>query len=352
MTRGFIGIITFLLFIYFSHAQEVPDLVSDIPPSDGLTSITTIEASFNNARRQEEMQLGLQANTMPNLDLPNQEVWDEFTLEMKMLFILNDEKKARNGISYVSNGRKNEKLLVPFQCFYSGMHDELNTMSQEHAQDMLDNEFLGHVGSDGRGTEDRLKDIDNLVGEISTLFAENFYFFQSSDPIDLIEQLVAAIYAWIYEDLIVQFKHRRIIFIPKTAGQHSSLSFVDDHQELENEGWVGFGYAMTPPEVFPNSISIVMNIADPLGSSNLSPTYDTGTINNKGCPDSKRLDGMITDHNGRHQFAGMFHLGTSIQISKPIDFIAEQGMQLSTGFQIENGSEAIFTIDPNVCLQF
>ena len=234
MPRIILVVILILFWNFQSLSQDVPDLVDDIPPSKGFTSIDAIETSFNNARRAEEIQLGLAPNTMPDLILPRQEVWDEFTPEMKMLFLINDEKLSRNGISYNPKSQLNEKLLVPFQCYYSGMHDALNIMSQSHAQDMLDNDFLGHVGTDGRDTEDRLKDITLFVDEISSLFAENFYFFTSSDPINLIEQLVAAIYAWIYEDKIVAFKHRQIIFIPKTVAEHGGLSFIDNHQEMDN----------------------------------------------------------------------------------------------------------------------
>ena len=107
---GLIAVLTLLLlFTYGVKAASPPNLPTDIPwtdtggvydPNNGFASATfngvaDIEAAFNHGRRQEEIQLGLPANSLGTLTLPSQSVWDAYNHNEKALYILNDERVVR-----------------------------------------------------------------------------------------------------------------------------------------------------------------------------------------------------------------------------------------------------------------
>lgn len=69
-----------------------PDPTSDIAWSAGTSGVADIQAAFNNARTQENAQLGL---NLPMLSLPSQSAWDAMSNGEKALWLINAERVDR-----------------------------------------------------------------------------------------------------------------------------------------------------------------------------------------------------------------------------------------------------------------
>ena len=97
-----LALLIFLMSIshVFLKAQSPANLIFDVNASHGFSTTQAIENTFNNGRRQEEIQLGLPTNSISNLNLPSDAIWDDMSDEAKMLFLLNDERTSRAGINY------------------------------------------------------------------------------------------------------------------------------------------------------------------------------------------------------------------------------------------------------------
>lgn len=63
-------------------------------------SVARLQAGINQLRRNEEGILGICPNAIANIVFPDQATWDRYNDEQKMLFIINDERRARGGIIY------------------------------------------------------------------------------------------------------------------------------------------------------------------------------------------------------------------------------------------------------------
>jgi hypothetical protein len=69
-----------------------PDPTADINWNAGTLGVADIQASFNNARTQENIQLGL---NLTMLTLPSQGTWDALGNGGKALWLINAERRDR-----------------------------------------------------------------------------------------------------------------------------------------------------------------------------------------------------------------------------------------------------------------
>jgi len=135
----FIGVLLFGFSASVVFADSPPNIATDIAWSAGTSSVTDIETAFNNARRQEETQLGIGANTIGTLDLPTQAVWDGMTDDAKALYIINDERVDRAGMQAGVIGLPLTAILP-----------ELDDLAQYYADFLLANNATGITQMDNR----------------------------------------------------------------------------------------------------------------------------------------------------------------------------------------------------------
>jgi hypothetical protein len=95
--------------------------------------VVDIVAAFNNGRRQEETQLNLTANSLGNLTLPSQAVWDTMTDDAKGLLILNAERVARAGML-------TDVIGLPF----AGIESHMDNISKNYGDILHDGDATGH----------------------------------------------------------------------------------------------------------------------------------------------------------------------------------------------------------------
>ena len=88
--------IVFSLAIYILvHTQSPANLSTDIIAASGFSFVGAIQATYNNVRRLEEVQLNLGVNAIVDLDLPSQSALNTYSEDKKAQYILNDESTLR-----------------------------------------------------------------------------------------------------------------------------------------------------------------------------------------------------------------------------------------------------------------
>ena len=253
-----------------AYADSPPNINTDIPWSDsgaGYSTVNDIETAFNYARRQEEIQLGLAANTLGTLSLPSQSAWDAMSDNDKALFLINKERTDRANMQPGVIG-------LPL----TGILPELDDLSQYYADFELANDKTGH-NADGQSPFDRINRWPVIDGCHEFLArAENIaYFWQSSGTIPM--PVERAVYNWIYVDSASSWGHREAVLLQdKTVDGHGSPYGYDNNAGgAATEGYLGIGVAIGGPHQGWNSAAIVvMNIIDPKASdcSNVDGKYD------------------------------------------------------------------------------
>ncbi|MEM7532855.1 MAG: hypothetical protein AAF639_11810 [Chloroflexota bacterium] len=231
-----------------AYADSPPNITTDIPWSDtggainfmtgentGATfgGVEDVVAAFNNARRQEEIQLGLAPNTIGTLDLPSQAVWDTMSDDNKMLMIINEERVDRAGMMP-------DVIGLPLE----GVHPDIDSVAQNYADLLVSMNVFGHT-YDG-GPYDRVARAFGACHE--TLSAvENIAAFYTPDGENelYIEQ---SVYKWIYVDAMANWGHRVSILLQDSdlATGNINMGFKDNVGEMGSEGFMGVGVVHSP----------------------------------------------------------------------------------------------------------
>jgi uncharacterized protein YkwD len=239
---------------------------SDFPPSAFFSSESQIVNAFNFARRAEETQLSLTANSLGTLTLPVN--YSTMSAAARALYILNAERSARAGVTYTGSGAV---LGLPLE----GIETHLSTIAQNHTQDMINNNFFAHntFGS----TESPYDRIDNSgtygpTGNCREFmsYAENIYVScdgSSTTPTYTVEQ---AFFSWIYRDAGSSWGHRRAALIQNTD-INGAIGFTNNVGSSLSEGHLGIGIGTRTYNgtAFPscggtfNAHLVTMDIADP-----------------------------------------------------------------------------------------
>lgn len=215
-----------------------PDPTSDIAWSAGYAGVADVQAAFNNARTQENAQLGL---SLPMLSLPSQSAWDAMSNGEKALWLINAERADRG---------------VPR---LHGVESNVTSVAQTYADYLLDNDLWGH-NADGLSPWERLNTNPEIAACHDWLgVAENLAVFVASyTPIPLpVEQ---ALYMWMYVDAGSGWGHRHaVLYFP----------YNDNSGTIGAEGFLGIGRASGGPyqgpfdDEWPYAELIVMNVFDP-----------------------------------------------------------------------------------------
>ncbi len=308
-------LVLFTLFANSAVALSPPNLTNDIPWQDTggisdppntntatFSGVVDIAAAFNNGRRQEEIQLVLTANSLGNLSLPSQAVWDTMTDDAKGLLILNAERVARAGIL-------TDVIGLPL----AGIESHMDNISKNYGDIMHDNNMTGHSAPSGNpnlhgpffrieqdadigslhrsdilytsgsspkhtgGTDHFYGDTFGGNGACHEFIAraENLAFYAVSGTTTIPLPLERAIYTFIYDDASSNWGHREAALLQdETLSQAGSgWGFSNNFGNSNNEGYLGVyvrGSADYKP--FPNFNSsfatlVVMNIFDPVNSN-------------------------------------------------------------------------------------
>lgn len=235
--------ILLLTFLLSSPAQALPasyppDPTADISWMVGTSGVADIQAAFNNARTQENAQLGLH---LPMLTLPSQLAWDGMTNGQKALWLINAERADRGVMAL------------------HGVESNVTGVAEYYADFLLEHDVFSH-DADGLSPWDRLNTNPAIAACHDFLsVAENLaVFVTTGDSIPL--PVERSIYMWMYTDAGSSWGHRHaILWYP----------YKDDSGPAGMEGFLGIGRASGGPYQGPFSEPwnfaeiIVMNVFDP-----------------------------------------------------------------------------------------
>jgi uncharacterized protein YkwD len=219
-------------------AAYPPDPTTDIPWNAGTSSVLDIQAAFNNARTQENAQLGLH---LPMLTLPVQLAWDALSNSEKALWLINAERIDRS--------------VMPLH----GVESNVTSVAEYYAQYLLDNDVFSH-DADGLSPWDRLN-TNPAINECHDFLSvsENLAVFVTSGT-SIPLPVERSVYMWMYVDDGSGWGHRHaILWYP----------YNDNSGPTGAEGFLGIGRASGGPYQGPFTAPwnfaeiIVMNVFDP-----------------------------------------------------------------------------------------
>jgi len=253
-----------LLTIYSKkiYSQTAPDLLYNVTTQLDYSSVGAIANSFNQARREEEMQLNLPANTIADLLMPTQATWDGFSDDQKALYVLNDERTARAGIDY---GDGTPYKGLPF----NGIEANIDAAAQNWAQYNVDNDIFEHCEPNPPPVNCPLDRINAAFPAGCTEFGggiENLSASSEGTSFSTEGALLQAIFGFSYQDGLNQNDPNYDPNNPVIWGHRRAdldQSFNDNYADPDEEGLVGFGIAQTDnPNVTWKTV-VVVKFADP-----------------------------------------------------------------------------------------
>ena len=212
-----------------------PDPNFDIEWSSacGLSNVSDIECAYNNARTDENSQLG---TSIPVLALPDQAEWDGMSDGEKALWLINRERIDRG--------------VEPLQ----GVETNVTSVAQNYAHFLLDNNKFGHE-EDGRDPWERLDD-NPAIGACHDFLgvAENLSLFLTTDS-SVPLPVERSVFNWMYDDgSCCAWGHRRAILWKP---------YNDNSGATGTEGFLGIGRASGTHSGWNYAELIVMNVFDP-----------------------------------------------------------------------------------------
>lgn len=207
---------------------------------ENYAGVVDIQTAFNNARLEENSQLG---TSLPMLTLPSQSEWDGMDDSQKALWLINKERIARSALRL------------------HGIEENVYEVAQYYADFLLDNDAWGHA-EDGNSPWDRLEtkpDISNCHDFLNV--AENLaVFVTSGSSIPL--PVERSVYMWMYDDGPSWGHRHAILWTPYNNNSGPS----------DNEGFMAIGRSSGGPYQGPfdgpwnYAEMVVMNMFDPCSS--------------------------------------------------------------------------------------
>ncbi len=222
-------------------ASYPPDPTIEIAWTAGTSSVTDIQTAFNNARTQENAQLGTH---LPMLVLPSQATWDGMSNGAKALWLINAERVDRGVMAL------------------HGMESNVTSVAEYYADYLLEHDVFAH-DADGLSPWDRLNTNPAIAACHDFLsVAENLMVFATSGT-SIPLPVERAVYTWMYKDAGSSWGHRHaILWYP----------YNDNSGPSGMEGFLGIGLASGGPyqgpftSVWNYATIVVMNVFDPCAS--------------------------------------------------------------------------------------
>lgn len=311
--------------------QSPANLHSDILASHGFDTTLDIESTFNNARRQEEIQLGLPTNSIRNLNLPSDPDWNAMTDEAKMLFLLNDERIARANIDYGSGPVKG----LPF----AGVAQGVDKVSNDYAQTLFNAGAFTHTYN-GTSPSSRLAAEYTSTCKEFTSRSENLYLSVSSSNTGFPRAVEKAVYGFNYDDAGSNWGHREMNLLQDLDLNGRPWGFTDNEGSIGSEGYIGVGvYRSTSynrsGRIWPYGVVLVLNYIDP------SPNCGYTLIEENGNPTTDPCDEpVILTSSALTEVISSNHsvvIGGGVSFDKATTISAPQ-IDINSGFSLGKGT--------------
>jgi len=344
-----------ILWTFFSstQAQTPPKLTSNIsfdvntavPGLQGdFIAVIDIQAGFNNARRAEEKQFCIPTNSIKNLQMPFQSVWNAMSIDEKFLFLLNDERKARAGLNYC-NGEGNI-VGLPF----TGVDLSIDQIAQNEANYLvaqqtlqtraLDNQIDANPNIGGSGCNAVAGVQPNCCHSALKWSVISVYFRSEFDPpnpsLILTEGIEAkSVYYWIYGNGVSN--KRTSVLLQNKESNASPIGFINDNGSAFDEGYIGIGIASgktAPGSNFKHIDFVIMSYFDPIPSS-AGCNYICTTC--EPCP-STLFKNEVPIAAGEYEASFWIQSAGAVMGNSNVDMSAGSFIQLNPNFEVKKGS--------------
>ena len=347
---------TILLFFFFSNlnAQSPPELFSSIPYDSDPTTVNNqinrvdvadIAAAFNNGRRNEENQFSLFPNTIANITMPTQAVWDSYSSAEKILHLINEERTARAGVNYL-NGVGPVKGLP-----LTGIEQNITNIAQSLAATFSITGYTNIVdmnpplGGNGCMNNDsppvncchELLSPNQLTSGANSLISPVRAYqitFDTANGIPFPGIEVRAIYDFVY-----RFQNRLTILIqdedlnPTTSSQ---FGMDDNYGAFGDEGFLGVGLfnGPSPRGLGMDSTYLVVSLFDPV------PQIEGCNYN---CTSCGTCPATLTENSNPipsdvYQADNWVRSAGTVQSSTVVDMHANVFVELLSNFEVDQGA--------------
>ena len=328
------------VWVVFLVAQSPANPTQDINASNGFSTVSAIELTYNNGRRQEEIQLNLPTNSIKKLNLPSDAEWDALNDDQKMLFLVNDERTSRAGINYGAG----PVLGLPF----AGVAEGVDNVSNTYAQTLFNADAFTHTYN-GTSPSSRISGAYGTTCVEFTSRSEDLYASVSSGNTGFPRAVEKALYAFNYDDAGSGWGHREMSLLQDKDLQGRSWGFNNNEGSVSSEGYIGVGvYRGTNYGGFGSNwnygVVLVLNFFDPSPTCTYTVIYDSngGTtdpdpdpVGPNPCDEPMSVNGTITDNVLKSNKS--VTLGASTTFVRPTT-ISSPDIIVEAGFTIDNGS--------------
>jgi hypothetical protein len=204
-------------------------------------NVTTASNFINSLRTKENavLQTVTGAVQMPMISFPSQDTWNSMDDDARFLWLINEERKARN--------------LKP----YSGVWPALDSVSQYYADYIRVNNVFTH-NADGKSSTQRYTSVPGYnTCKDNSPYSENLYFTGSSVSYKT-WYIIDAIAQFLYQDDCCAWGHRRVLLYK---------SPIDNSGNAGEEGLIGVGVSKgsytNGGNTYAYSILLTFNFFDP-----------------------------------------------------------------------------------------
>ena len=212
-------------------ASYPTDPTANIAWSGGMSTVADIQVAFNNARAQENAQLG---KNIPSMVLPSQATWNAMSDGDKAFWLSNRERIDRGVLAMHST------------------EANVTSVAQYYADYLLSHNVFSH-DADGRTPGQRLYANATSNACHDGLWTENIAAFMTSgNSIPL--PIERSVYAFMYVDSGSSWGHRHNIL---------AYPYNDNSGPAGKEGFMGIGRAGGPYQGWNYGVVIVMDTFDP-----------------------------------------------------------------------------------------
>lgn len=344
-----------MLLTAFSYqttfSQTPPLLTSQITYDNtlGYSVVANIETAFNDSRRSEEMQFCLAPNSITDLTLPTQTVWDNMSSDQKFLYLVNAERTSRAGLDYCLG--EGPVAGLPF----TGVEANIDALAQAHADSLI------AVQSTSQTNQSYAIDADPNIGGAGCNFFKGTQpdcchtfipfagasysstsFAMPSPPSTIITVglEVRSVHAWVYGFGSTNNLRNMIMLQDIRPGNTPAdpCGFVNDYGDLTDEGFIGIGVAGGVPD--PNTTTkthvdlVIFMHFDPVSQS-IGCNYDCTTCVT--CP-STIVENSIPIPNTLYQASNWIKSAGAVQNPTSVDMQADNFVELDPLFEVVNGA--------------
>ena len=354
----------FLIFTINSYAQT-PALLSSTIAYDsnqsqfgnqsGYLAVSDIQAAYNHARRMEELQFCIPTNSITNLVMPTQSVWNAMNSDERFLFLINAERTARAGLNYcVGDG---PVAGLPF----TGVEANIDNIAQAHAEELIAtqsttsisqasnidaNPNIGGSGCNG------LKGMQSNCCHTFVPFSVYRIYFTSDDTPANSSTIttpgieVRSVFFLVYGSGALGNGRKMILTQNIEPGGSSSnpCGFVDDYGDNGDEGFIGIGMQGGIPNPSFNRSHIdmvILSYFDPVPQEN-GCNYSCTTCDP--CMANVTLNSNSIA-SGNYQASNSINSAGKVLGSNTVAMSASNFVSLNETFEVKNGGVFQASID-------